>query len=86
MKSFSKTLSFGADFKLSVPQLMYKNECTQYGWYEKLGCKVDWRVVMTNYVCMPVCYRKQRHFKKIKQEDCDNFIENRNQKKALNGK
>ena len=31
---------------------MYKNECIQHKWYDKLGRNPDWRFVMTNYVCI----------------------------------
>ena len=30
---------------------MYKNDCTKYKWFEKLGRHPGYRVVMINYVC-----------------------------------
>ena len=45
-----KNLSIGIDFKLLIPPLIYKIN-TQHKWCEKLGRNVDWRLVMTKYVC-----------------------------------
>ena len=49
--------SFEVDFKLYGRPLMYKNECTQYKYREKLGRNTDRRVVMTNYVWVICMYR-----------------------------
>ena len=56
MKSFSKNLSFGVDFKLLVPPLMYKINTHNTSGVRNYVNSLGWRVIMTNYVCMYVIH------------------------------
>ena len=52
MKSCSKNLSFGVDFKLQVPLRMYKINTHNISGVRNQVNNPNYRVVMANYVCM----------------------------------
>ena len=56
MESFSKNLSFGVDFKLYFPLLMYKINTHNISGMRNYVNNPNWRIVMTNYVCMYILF------------------------------